>query len=380
MLGQHYQVGEKTFVGPYASLYESAKTQLFSQYVVPKYHLDRFLRVDVDELHSYTTQDLIRKKLKILRDSNSKIRFHYTGGRDSHTMLLNALDMGIEFECLFTHTNSIVPDTLVEYEFVNGIEFAKNTGMNTVVHRPGINDFELVWADPLCFTKYEDFYHGFVPLYSDIFLRNYDTGYLELLGNDKPRYFIDNDENYYWVIRDDYDYAVGTNHEDFYIGSVVPELAVKQVYLGHEYLKNHYSKLGFVDYKNLNQLKFCGSLGLDQGIDTKISQCESASEKSNLDHISYGYFNEKHKRTLLQVHQMGRHDIIDAWIENSNFICNSLAPAPYGIEQRTVLIPEINKEVSLSTNIARVGAIFKIHNDRLELLPHTDVNKLNIDI
>jgi len=63
MIGQHHRVGEKTFVGPYAGLYESANTQLFSQYIVPNYHLDRFLSVDVEKLANYTTQDLIRKKL-----------------------------------------------------------------------------------------------------------------------------------------------------------------------------------------------------------------------------------------------------------------------------------------------------------------------------
>jgi len=377
MIGQHHRVGEKTFVGPYAGLYESANTQLFSQYIVPNYHLDRFLSVDVEKLANYTTQDLIRKKLKVLRDSNSKIRFHYTGGRDSHTMLLNALDIGIKFECLFTHSNSIVSDPVVEYEFVNGIEFAKNTGMNTIVHRPSIEDFELVWSDPLCFTKYEDFYHGFVPCYSDIFLRNYDTGYLELIGNDKPRYFIDNDGNYYWLILDAYDYAIGTNHEDFYIGSVVPELAIKQVYVGYEYLKKHYNKSGFVDYKDVNQTDFCAYLGLDQGIDNKISRCEpNLKEKTNLDHKIYGNFNQKHKQSLLQVHQMKRDDIINAWIETSSFICNSVKHAPYSIEQRAISIPEINKQVSISTNIIRIGAIFKIHKDRLELLPHTDIGKL----
>jgi hypothetical protein len=376
MLGQYHRVGNKTFVNAYAGLYESAKTQNFCEYVIPQYHLDRFLSVDVSGLQQYSTQNLIRKKLKVIRDTNSKIRFHYTGGRDSHTMLLTALDMGIKFDCLFTQTNSIIPDPVVEYEYVNGIEFAKQSDMYSIVHRPSIEDFELVWKDKLSFTKYEDFYHGFVPVYSEIFLRNYDTGYLELLGNDKPRYFIDNDGNYYWLIRDDYDYAIGTHHEDFFIGSVVPELAVKQVYLGYEYLKKYYNKTGFVDYKNLDRPKFCAYLGINQHIDTKISNSESVSEKSNLDHINYGYFNEKHRRTLLQVCQMDRHDIVDAWIETSSFICDSIKHAPYGIEKKTIMIPEINREVSLSTNTIRVGAIFKILPNRLELLPHTDINKL----
>ena len=69
MLGLRYKVGNKQFVNPFQGLYESARTGQFSEAVLPKYHLDKFLEVDVESLKQYTSADLIRKKLQILRDS-----------------------------------------------------------------------------------------------------------------------------------------------------------------------------------------------------------------------------------------------------------------------------------------------------------------------
>lgn len=361
---QHYRVGEKYFVNAYAALYESAQTGKFSEGIAPKYHLDRYSAVDVAKLQHSTTADLIRQKLSILRDSESRIRLHYTGGRDSHTILLAALDMGIEFDCLFTHTNSITDNPSVEEEFVPGIEFAQTTGMHHIVHRPSIDDFEEVWTDPWCFTKYEDFYHGFVPWYSDIFLRNYDQDYLELLGVDKPWYFVHNNK-YYWILNDATDYCIGRRHEDFFLGSICPELTVKQVYQGYEFVKSR-NKQGFVVYKDLPQKQFCRHLGLHDGIDVKHN-----AEKLSKDFHATGYFNNKHYRSMLQVQDMGRQDIVDAWRNTSEHLVEQLSPAPYGLETRTIL-----NGIKSTTTVARITAIFEIHSDRLELVPHCDINRL----
>ena len=364
MYQQHYRVGEKTFVNGYAALYESAQTGLFSEGIAPRFHLDAYSAVDVSKLQYFTTADLIRQKLSVLRDSESRIRLHYTGGRDSHTILLAALDMGMEFDCLFTHTNSITVNPSVEEEFVPGIEFAQSTGMRHIVHRPSIGDFEEVWYDPWCFIKYEDFYHGFVPWYSDIFLRNYDQDYLELIGVDKPWYYVNGDD-YYWILNDGTDYCIGRRHEDFFLGSTCPELTVKQVYKGYDFIKQ-LNKQGFVIYKDLPQKQFCRHLGLHDGIDIKYN-----TEKRSTDFHATGYFNNKHYRSMLQVKEAGRQDIIDAWRETSANLVEQLSPAPYGLETRTIL-----DGVKISTITARITAIFRITPERLELLPHKDVNLL----
>jgi len=368
MYQQYYQVGDKKFVNAYAALYESAQTQIFSQSIIPQYHLDEFSKVDVAKLEHFTTDDLIKQKLRIIRDSESRIRLHYTGGRDSHTILLAAMELGIKFDCVFTNTPSIVPDPSVELEYASGIEFANHIDMHNIIHRPSIDDFEEVWSDPWCFTKYDDFYHGFVPCYSDIFLRNYAQDYLEIVGIDKPWYFV-NGDSYYWILNDASDYCIGRKHEDFFLGSIYPELTVKQVYRGYEFIKQYTNKQGIVAYTNLpQQHDFCKHLGLHDGIDNK-------KEKSAKDFVATGYFNDKHYRSMQQVQRMGRQDIIDAWRATSEHLANQISSAPYGIETRTIL-----DGIKSTSNTIRFTAIFKILDDRLELLPHTDVNKLNIDI
>jgi hypothetical protein len=361
---QHYRVGEKTFVNAYAALYESAQTEQFSQGIAPQYHLDAYSAVDVARLQQYTTADLIRQKLSVLRQSHNKIRLHYTGGRDSHTILLAALDMGIDFDCVFTHTNSIVEDLYTEQEFTPGIEFANSVHMPNVVHRLGIEDFERVWTDPWCFTKYHDFYHGFAPVYSDLMLDKYDDYDLELLGVDKPWYYVNGDD-YYWILNDATDYCIGRTHEDFFLGSVHPELTVKQVYQGYEFIKQR-DKQGFVVYKDLPQKHFCRHLGLHDGIDVKYNE-----EKTRKDFHATGYFNNKHYRSMQQVLGMGRQDIVDAWRETSAHLVEQLSPAPYGLETRTIL-----DGVKSTTTVARITAIFKITPTNLEMLPHTDINRL----
>ena len=364
---QHYRVGEKTFVNAYAALYESAQTGQFSEGIAPQYHLDAYSEVDVARLQHYTTADLIKQKLAILRDTESRIRLHYTGGRDSHTILLSALEMGIEFDCLFTNTNSITADPSVEEEFIPGIEFAQNTGMHHIVHRPSIDDFEQVWTDPWCFTKYQDFYHGFWPCWSDLFLRDHDPDYLELLGVDKPWYYVNGDD-YYWILNDATDYCIGRRHEDFFLGSIHPELTVKQVYQGYEFVKRR-NKKGFVVYKDLPQKQFCRHLGLHDGIDVKHNE-----EKNRADFHATGYFNNKHYRSMLQVQDLGRQDIVDAWRETSAHLVEQLSPAPYGLETRTIL-----DGVKSTTTVARITAIFKITPTNLELLPHADINRLTAE-
>jgi hypothetical protein len=366
---QHYTVGNKKFIGAYAGLYESAKTGQYCHFVLPQYHIDQFLKVDVPSLKNYSSKDLMKQKLAQLRDENNRIRLNYSGGDDSHTILLIAQEMGIEFDCVFMYTNSILEDPHVEYEYCSAIEYAKTTDMNFVLHRPSISDFETVWKDKLSFTKINDFYHGFAPHYSELYFRDYEKDYLEIIGNDKPRYYC-KDDVYYWIITDQADWGLDTEHEDFFLGSKFPELAVKQVLLGVDYIKKYYpSKQGFIDYRMLDVEPFCRYLNIQKGIDNKI-------RKTNKDHHEFGYLNEKHRRSLTQLIQLGRKDIIDDWIGVSKFIDETLKDVPFGIEQRNAYISEIDRCVKLTTNTVRIGAIFKILDDRLELMPHTDINKL----
>ena len=371
MYQQHYRVGEQTYNNAYAGLYASAQTQHFCENIIPKFHLDRFSAVDVPALGHVTTADLVKRKLCEIRDSHQRIRFHYTGGSDSHTMMLAAQELGMEFENYFLHTNSLLADPSVEYEFVPGMQYLEHLGVDHIVHRPRIEDFERVWFDPLCYTKYGDFYHGFVPWYSDLFLQYYDTDYFNLLGVDKPFYYIDPQGNYYWLIRDDYDYCMNTEHEDFFLGSVCAELTVKQVYRGYEYAQTRNAKPGFLVYKDWDQIDYFNHLGLDQGIDCKFQNAKTKQHWQNT-----GYFNEKHRRAMLQVLELGRKDIVDAWINTSAGLVETLKPAPWGIDVHSVNIPELDNTVTLSTNIARIGAIFRITPERLELLPHCDIGRL----
>lgn len=369
MYQQHYMAGNKKFIGAYAGLYESAKTGQYCDFILPQYHIDSFLKVDVPSLKNYSSKDLMKKKLAQIRDENHSIRLGYSGGRDSHTILLIAQEMGIKFDSIFMYTNSILEDPNTEYEYVPGIEYASNTGMDFILHRPSIADFETVWKDKWSFTKIDDFYHGFTPHFSDLFLQNYSQDCLEILGVDKPRYYC-KDGTYYWIITDFFDWCLNRKHEDFFLGSTTPELAVKQVLLGIEYIKKyHPTKQGFIDHKMLEVEPFCRHLGIQEGIDKKI-------RKTNEDHNQFGALNEKHRRSLTQLIQLGRKDIIDDWVSVSKFIDDTLKDVPFGIERRNAYISEIDCYVKLTTNTIRTGAIFKVLEDRLELIPHTDIRKL----
>lgn len=365
-MNPHYTVGNKTFLNPFAGIWESAQSGNFCELTIPG--VEVFAQVDVPAIEQCSSLDLFRRKLEFLRDTHNKIRFHYTGGSDSHTLMLVAQDLGIEFDCVFTHTNSLEPNEWVEYEYQPAIEYAKNTGMQCVVHRPCLQDYEQFWYDKWSFEKYPGLYHGIVPFCSTLFLQDQPDGYLELIGGDKPRYFRTK-ENIYWILFDFDDYANAQPTEGFFDGLVCPELRVKQVIDGAKWILAHSEETGYLDYKTFLKQDFLNYLNLNPGIAIKIS-------KTNQNHKDVGHFNEKHRRAMLQLIEFGRDDIVHEWLHWGEHIQDLLGDVPHGIESRNVYLRDINRHATLTTTVVRTGAIFQIHSDKLELLPHTDINRL----
>ena len=140
---------------------------------------------------------------------------------------------------------------------------------------------------------------------------------------------------------------------------------------GYEFVKTQ-NKKGFVVYKHLPQQEYCAYLGLDEGIAVNFN-----GAKLTEDWNKTGYFNEKHRRALEQVIKKGRMDIAQAWQSTSENLVKCLKKAPHSIDVRKHYVKEMDAEVLLTTNVARITAIFKIHEDRLELLPHTDIYKID---
>jgi len=178
------------------------------------------------------------------------------------------------------------------------------------------------------------------------------------------------DGEYYWLLHDGTDILVDANRVDFFLDDYFPELAVKQVYTYYNYFRKHHSgKHGFLNWRSADQYKLLELMGRD------LNRPEQPVRKTLEDFHSQYHLNYKQQRTFDELVSLGRTDIITSWIKHGKNLINTVSPAPYSLHITTKEL-EGYGPVQLTERIVRLGAIYKIHENELELLDHVDISKL----
>lgn len=376
MLNQHYQVGNKKFYNYYSAINETKQTRNFANFVIPD--LQKYNQVDYDKVYSTSINNLIKEKLLFLKKQNAPIRLHYSGGSDSHAILKCAEENNIFLDSVFVYLSSIHQDEYVNYEFIPGLKYLeKNQQLYKKIelYNYTIDDY-MVWFDSQTPYKYTGFYHGFRPVWQEIFCKNLDTQSLEITGIDKPTFYIGRDGNFYWILHDQFDYIAKTYHCDFFLDYMFPELAIKQVIESKKYLeKNIKIKKGWINHSHLlNKQQKMHNIAIGrQGAVHK----DLDNTKSDQKWKTQSYLNKKHIRALIEIYNKNK-NIVDVWIEQSYNLVNEFKNVPHGIEIKTVSLPNLQgipNFVDISERVRRVGAIFKV-TDVIELMPFTDIQKL----
>ena len=356
MLGQYYQVGTERYVKPYEALRASVASGHFSEYVIPHSTLVDYTNIDPATLPS--NHELVQHKANLLLQNYDCV-LHYTGGTDSQTIL----DAG-DFDNLYVYLRGINNSAYIDEEYQPGIDYAAEHGLNLRKRQFTELDYE-VWFDEETPYQYADFYPGFSPCWYD-YLEPHDSC-MHIQGWDKPSLYC-KDGEYYWVLRDDQDYLRTMTHCDFYLDNIVPELAVKQVYTMKQHFSLKYPELeGWVEYKHGD------ILGVNRALGRTIPE-HYAVVKTHEEWHANSMLNYKHQRSVRELQSLGRHDIIQAWINTMDKCVEELVNGLYTIDVRHVMVDDLT--VRIPERIIRIGAIFKLHPEGLELLPHKDISKL----
>jgi len=358
---QYYRVGTKTFAQPFAALRESAKTGLFSEYIVPDDYKHSFLGIDPNKLPDNKT--LMLQKAEYL-NNNYNCRFHYSGGVDSHSVI-NLVDWPMHYMYL----RGLIDVRHVDEEYMFGYDYLQQTNKPREIRYITLDEFE-VWKDLEAPYKYADFYYGVSPSWlSGYDIANSDAYDLEVMGYEKPMLY-NKDGEYYWLLHDGTDILVDANRVDFFLDDYFPELAVKQVYTYYNYFREYHSgKQGFLNWKLADQYKLLELMGRD------LSRPAQPVKKTLEDWNSHYHLNYKQQRTFDELVSLGRTDIITSWIKHGENLINTVSPAPHSLHIATKEL-EGYGTVQLPERIVRLGAIYRIHENELELLDHADINKL----
>ena len=373
MNGQHYRVNGKQFNTYYSALLESKHTGHFTEFVLPDWHKNSLCTVDVKKIQKCSAKTLMKEKLLYLKDTYGQLRLHYSGGSDSHTILEIAQELGLIWDSVFMWlTNPTGDFDTDDIEFRGAYEFIKDNShlyKELEIYRFSIGDYE-VWFDKDVALKYTDFYHGFRPTWDQIYARNLDNKILNVHGAEKPTLYKTN-TTYYWTQTDTIDYNLSINTCDFFHDGLYPELAVKQAYQAKDYFSTVQPQktgwLGFQkdsDYANVSKY-----LSLSNPVEDWL-KTNKADDKQRI-----GGLNYKSHLAIKNIQKMGRQDIVDAWLNTGEHFIQTFKDVPYGINVDHQWIDSIGP-VSIGDRILRIGAIFKLNDDGMELLPHCDINLL----
>ncbi|MBL96343.1 MAG: hypothetical protein CMF52_00860 [Legionellales bacterium] len=373
MNGQHYRVCNKTFTNYYSALLETKRTGQFAEFVLPDVHLDAIKSVNLDEIKQATNKSLMTKKLLHLKDIYGKLRLHYSGGSDSQTILDIADRAGIVWDSVFMWlTNTTGDFTTDDREFAGAYEFIKQNKhlyRDLEIYRFSERDYE-VWFDQDVPQKYTDFYQGFRPTWDQIYARDLDNSVLNVQGAEKPVLYK-TQSSYYWIQTDMVDSNLTINTCDFFQDSIFPKLAVKQAYSAKDYFENLFPDrtgwLGFQkdpDYNNISKY-----LGLSDPVEEWL-KTNKADDPNRI-----GGHNNKSHLAIKNIQELGRQDIVDAYLSTSEHFIRTFKDIPHGIHTDNIYIQGIGP-VTIGNRVLRIGAIFQLNDSSLELLPHTDINLL----
>jgi hypothetical protein len=265
-----WQVGTRRFENKLKA-YLYAKSQNIPLSNI-QFHLfdHEFAHAKWDSEPSLSLGKLMAQRAKMLRERYDYIRIWYSGGVDSHTLLLCFLENNIPIEEIILYrcspsnnfndyANSEVNTVAVPFlESVKTSLIATKITFLDVGNREYHQTFKDNWIEKTnCwrFRPYtrDRFYELFPFLYSP-----FEKGvrHCDLIGKDKPRLLRRDGKFYSYFWDNTYTANVGEPFSEyFYVTPELPELHIKQSYMTKNLIKQKYPNLECIDglfWKNQN--------------------------------------------------------------------------------------------------------------------------------
>ena len=311
----HFLVDNIKFYNYWLALDHSKFTNQFAYYKQPKDFVDSVLSVSISDIldKNLKSKDLIKQKIKFIRDKYEKIRLWYTGGTDSHCLLTYAEELGIEYDEYLIQVYSCNNNAYVNEDYLDPIEYCKSKHDNVVISSPSVDDYAL-YNDMYFYKKYPagnchlsiNANHPLLTLKNKL-----KSGYINITGVDKPHIYISPKTNkYYWVrTNSGTQEYLGANFLHFFEDHQIPEMLVKQVYDTVQYIKNY--QPDFKGYWSMDDnhisyehsLSFCKITGRDIPLNETL-----LSKKLSGGHVIGN--NKKQQRCKQEIIDIGKTDII----------------------------------------------------------------------
>ena len=378
MRGHHFLVDGKKFYNFYAALRYSHKVNAFSEYVIPREHLDAFESVRVKDFQDREPTYFIKEKLAWIFKTYATQRLHYSGGSDSHTILQIANQMGYQFTDSLTACQSVLQSDYVNEEYVPGMKYLQhnnNSVMNPEFFHPTIKHFEDLWNDP------ENLYQQsgidflcFRPMYTDIIMEGRQPKDCEITGHSKHK-LVRKGDQYYWVLFSCNDEYMKLNNEiSFYGDGLVPELAVQQAYISKDFFEQVMPKKGnglevlcFETTPEKYRENFNRKLGRTTSLSHEIAIGTILGKAEGL--------NEKSHRSMQEMLDLGRSDILHMWQTSVESLISDLKDIPHGLQliNQKCAIDGFKEEITLAKKIHRIGFAYRLDNDRLVPVDHMEI-------
>jgi len=311
VLGNHYICNGEKFDNYFASLKHYKHTGSFNEFVVPKEHLNAFESVDVKQATALGSIYWIKIKLEKIFSEYPRVRLHYSGGTDSHSLLHYIAENGHQLHSVFMYLTALENYEYVDEEQWPGYQYIINNSVpadKLEIFKPEIRHYEQ-WQDLYLPFNVPGFYFGIRPTWLSTTMEYCDTADIELGGQDKPHIYKKGD-HYYWYYMDDDTDFIGTQHIDFFIDSTIPELAVAQVYSAKNfyqtYLPDQQGALSIAKVPFELRRLYHESLSRVPALNDKLEMATVLGKGPNP-------FNNKHVRLAEELVNLERSDILEAW-------------------------------------------------------------------
>ena len=342
---QWYSCNQKTYHNIWQAFYDNKDAK--ENYV--DYHIDQeligvlknFKRPNTSPIY---LQKLMISQLKKLRKTYNEVRFLYSGGTDSYTILKLAIENDIYIDETITHMVSLTDNNRTNIEYLFGLNYAqnyvgKNIGKITIIN-PTLDDYYYLdnnnWLSNPNYVKGNPVYIR--PCYFNQYLPStQNKSSITIIGYEKPQLFKENDQLYWTLL--DYPISECMDMPDlyfFFLDKNNPELVVGQNFA----LIDSLPKItdGYFNFQTLN-------------LNTPINLIEKIGLYStNKRYIDKGLLGKKmfdtsikNQRTIKELKKLGRTDILDKIKKTCNKVYNDLKHIPYSIEYQHGFVKSVGR-------------------------------------
>jgi len=323
MKGQYFYVHDVPFENYWAACEYGKSVNGWIEAKVDPWHLEQWADVDPQQVKSKPIWYWIDKQIHNIFSQYSKPRLHWSGGTDSHTVLVKTHDLGYRWHAVYTYWMSV---------------FGEPEGADTEVKQP-VKWFTPRWqqytdhwehwkpwsiSNPLWYYTSEwqpGLYKiasrkhlGFASHNRQQHVRYFDNcngpADINITGHAKPMLFK-LDDQWYWIQTHGFNDGTASipKHIDFFMDGATAKLSVATVYAMRNWYNQHYpEKQGWFTYGSLdmeNKFKLLPELGRVNLFSKKIGAGLLGKGVHSL--------NQKHVHAMQELIDKGYTDIVQQW-------------------------------------------------------------------